>query len=139
VALLVPKGKRNRENKLYLSGTALVRLLDQNKSATASCPQGKAVRFPTLPTRLYEDRNPIGGSRRSAPVQNKAKYPRFHSIIKDFRKNKPKIEAKRRSSEASAKEDKANLILGFLGSLGLRFLGPGVLEFLVVLQNKAIF
>jgi hypothetical protein len=35
----------------------------QNRSATA-----QAVRFPALPARLYDYRNPNGGSRRSAPV-----------------------------------------------------------------------
>ena len=29
MALLIPKGKRNWENKRYLSGTAILRLLDQ--------------------------------------------------------------------------------------------------------------
>ena len=29
MALLVPKGKRNRENKLYLNSKTIIRLLDQ--------------------------------------------------------------------------------------------------------------
>ncbi len=33
MALLIPKGKRNRENKLYLTSMAILRLLDQFASA----------------------------------------------------------------------------------------------------------
>jgi len=36
VALLIPKGKRNRENKRYLSSTVIVRLLDQYAAAHLS-------------------------------------------------------------------------------------------------------
>jgi hypothetical protein len=87
VALLVPKGKRNRENKLYLSGTAIVRLLDQNPGGT----------FKPKVCGCF--------------LQNKPNFPHFQPKNKDCQKNKANLDYPTMKTETNPKSSIAGSLL----------------------------